>query len=655
MRRLVPAALAAAFTATLVACSGDAATGPSTPVISPPVIDSVAPAFGGAGATIRVHGSRFADSAAVYVGGVRAAGTLTGNALITAVVPGGLTNARHDVRVVNRDGGADTASQAFELVVVPVVDSIAPRTGTVGTEVRIFGTGFSTDSAAVFFGSTPASAVAFESGSLYAVVPAGIAAGTAYDVRVVNRGMAADTVAAAFTAVAPTLSRINGVTKPTGLSGMTIVLEGGAFGVARSGRVLFTPFGGAAIQAVVVDSTNDWTDNLVVTSVPAGIGDSAMVTIVTATGTSAPILFRLIQSGQFSPSTIQWTQATALPVALQGLGAVFVPIESGPARANYVFTAGGADSTGTARDLVFRATVAQTGALGASWATGLPALPGPRAYHATVAATAYTAAIDTAIGGYLYVIGGKDGSGTTVNSVHVARIELDGQLGAWSATTPLPARLHGTSAVVFRGYVYVAGGADTANVAQATVYRALVRGDGTLGAWEALTALPTARSHFSLVSFGPYLYAIGGETGSTAPGATTLTGTTTGNVDLARINLRTGAISSGGWTAVTAMGKARSKHSAIFAGGSILVSSGLYSGGTTGSSENSYASLNSDGTLGSWNGATGSETIGAELGHPLYTQAAITFIDNTGKGHVLVLGGAKVTAPGVPSNKVVFY
>lgn len=52
-----------------------------------------------------------------------------------------------------------------------------------------------------------------------------------------------------------------------------------------------------------------------------------------------------------------------------------------------------------------------------------------------------------------------------------------------------------------------------------------------------------------------------------------------------------------------------------------------------GSSENTYSPINSDGTVRSWLGATGSNTIGTPLGYNLYNQAAIAFTDATGRGH----------------------
>lgn len=77
----------------------------------------------------------------------------------------------------------------------------------------------------------------------------------------------------------------------------------------------------------------------------------------------------------------------------------------------------------------------------------------------------------------------------------------------------------------------------------------------------------------------------------------------------------------------------------------MLATSGVYSG-QVGSRENTYATINAYGILASWGGATGSNTIQTVLGYGLYNAAAVTFIDATGKGHVLVLGGANRSTVG---------
>ena len=102
------------------------------------------------------------------------------------------------------------------------------------------------------------------------------------------------------------------------------------------------------------------------------------------------------------------------------------------------------------------------------------------------------------------------------------------------------------------------------------------------------------------------------------------------------------------------MSKARSKHNTVVGGAYLFTTSGVYAG-SAGSSENTYTQINADGTIGSWNGATGTNTIGTLLGYDVYNEAAISFVDATGKGHVLVLGGAKRQSPGRASAAVVYY
>jgi hypothetical protein len=535
----------------------------------------------------------------------------------------------------------------------PVLSLVSPNQGTVGTEIRITGTGLNSANVEVFFGSLKSPRVVLEAGELFALAPSGLIAGQTYDIHVSKAGASSNVLKAAFTAVPPDIAHVNGATKATGLIGMTIIIEGSAFGdVPGPGKVYFAGAGGMRIPAVVADSLNDWTNAFVVTTVPQGTADVSKIWIETATGVSDSVEFRLISSGVFSPSTINWTRTTALPQPLQGLGAAFVPVEDGSAQANYIFTVGGADSLMVPTTVVQRSRVQQSGAL-ESW-TPTTALPSPMAYHATAAATPFTAPIDTTTSAVLYALGGRDAAGKTLSTVYYARVDLAGQVGAWASTTPLPGALHSASAIVFRGFVYLAGGADSTNAAKPAMYRARVNPDGSLVAWETLPPLLQPRAYFSLLNFGPYLYAVGGETGTSTPTRATQTGTETSQALLARINLRTGLLTSAGWSAVTSQGKSRSKHNTLFAGGALFTTSGVYAG-QPGSSENTYASVSSDGTLASWNGATGSETIDVELGYSLYNQAAITFVDQTGKAHVLVLGGANRAQEGRASAGVVFY
>jgi hypothetical protein len=512
--------------------------------------------------------------------------------------------------------------------------------------------------AKVYFGTHVSPSVQLQNGSLFASAPDSLTAGSSYDVKLVNGDGGTTTLAGAFQVVAPMLTRVNSATKPSGLVGMTVLIEGGALGDAKHGKVFFTNTGSSTpIQAVIADSVNDWTNSFIVTTVPQGVTSTSQITVQTATGTSGAISFTLLTGGTFSPSTITWTATSSLPTPLQGLAAAFVPAANASNPANYVYVVGGAaDSTNAATTTVLRAQVQQTGALG-TWSSGaaMTQLPSARAYHALAAATAYNSPIDTTTtNGYLYAIGGVDDAGNTLNTVAYSKIALDGTLGAWQTGTALPVALHSANAVLFRGYLYVVGGADGTNAPSAAAYRALVAADGSLGAWQTLPGLPKHTDYYTLLNFGPYLYAVGGDTGVVAEMQATTSGTEVPATYLARINLRDGTLGSAGWTTITALSKGRSKHSTLAAGGYLFATSGVYSG-QAGSSENTYSSIQNDGTVTSWLGATGVNTIGSLLGYDLYNQAAVSFVDAGGTGHVLVLGGAKRQAPGRASAAVLYY
>src|SRR5919199_5243180 len=81
----------------------------------------------------------------------------------------------------------------------------------------------------------------------------------------------------------PTLTLVNGVSKPTGLVGMTILIEGTNLGDAAHGKVLFTPAGGGTpVEATIANPTGDWTNSFVVTILPQGVPDNAQITNPTA-------------------------------------------------------------------------------------------------------------------------------------------------------------------------------------------------------------------------------------------------------------------------------------------------------------------------------------------------------------------------------------
>jgi hypothetical protein len=446
----------------------------------------------------------------------------------------------------------------------------------------------------------------------------------------------------------PVLLLVNGVTKATGLVGMTVLLEGRELAEARYGDVYFLATDGGAVQA----ATTEWANEYILATVPGGTATESKVWVETRWGVTDSVEITLINGQTFSPSNIEWTRTTDLPQALQGLGAVFVSVEWGSTQGKYIFTVGGAaDGTNVATSAVFRGSVEESGGISA-WDETVTQLPSERSYHAVAVATPYTAPVDTTAAGHIYAIGGIDATGAAMSSVEHSTVGLDGSVGAWQSENDLPAPVHSARARVYRGYVYVVGGANGSNAPVADAYRAPVGADGSLGAWEPIPSLPNATAYHGFVNFGPFLYVVGGDTGVVPPENSGTSGTETAATYMARIDMRDGTVPA--WTSTSTPGKARGKHGMMSAGGSVVVTSGMYSG-QVGSSENSYAILGSDGTLSSWGGATGSSIIQVVLGYGIFNPAAISFVDADDNGHVVVLGGGIRGSAGAASAGVVYY
>lgn len=153
----------------------------------------------------------------------------------------------------------------------------------------------------------------------------------------------------------------------------------------------------------------------------------------------------------------------------------------------HVYATGGLESAkNEATTSVFRFDVTADG-------TGAPValapLPKPVSHHATLVQ-----------GDFLYVFGGLAGNpaGVTKKQVDVlrAKIQPDGDLGAWESIATMPAWLSTHAACSFAGRAYLFGGVlDNATVSDA-IYRAPFLPDGAVGPWEQLASgLPQRRSH----------------------------------------------------------------------------------------------------------------------------------------------------------------
>lgn len=536
----------------------------------------------------------------------------------------------------------------------PVLSSVSPDSGGVGTAVDVLGEHFHSG-AVVSFGSRSASRVTFISAShVRAYAPAGLVRGEVYPVRIRNATSPPSEASRPYKAVAPELTVVNGVSKPSGTNGSTVIFEGRSFGdLVGSGSVFFTGAGSQPVEAPVSLEDN-WTNEYIVTVVPVD-AETGPVWVETPTGSTTTIEFSILEAASFSPSAINWTETTPLPTASQGHGAHFLAIEDGPDSGNMVYVTGGADGTPTSRPDVLIGEIDASGNI-VSWTPTTP-LPDERAFHATATATPWNALVDTSGAGYLYAIGGIDSSGEAQSTVFVSPVGKDRSLAGWSLTSPLPVPLHSPGAAILRSWLYVVGGSTTGDVPVASAYRARVEEDGGLGAWESLVSLPEGRSYAPLVQFAGHLYVLGGDTGVSTPGSNANPTTSTKEILSQTIDLRTGQLKDGSWlSSSSSLIKAVTKHSVIVAGGWLLASGGLYGGAANSATEHQYASIEVDGTVKSFNGATGSQTIvGGAGGVPFYNHAAITYVDDSGVAHVIIIGGGNVLDAGSPVANCYFY
>ena len=184
-----------------------------------------------------------------------------------------------------------------------------------------------------------------------------------------------------------------------------------------------------------------------------------------------------------------WVSPAALPEGLQGLrlvtyqGAIYL-------------TGGSPSAQPRPQAIVYRANVQGDGSLD-GW-TPVSSLPIATSWHEAV--------VDK---NYLYVVGGAIGSGRT-RQVYFAAFGPNGELGAWRETTPLPLELANHTAVVIADVIYVAGGLPNADTSQSSVYSAAINSDGTLGAWQEVTALAQGLHDHSAAAVDRSMFIIGG-------------------------------------------------------------------------------------------------------------------------------------------------
>ncbi len=118
---------------------------------------------------------------------------------------------------------------------------------------------------------------------------------------------------------------------------------------------------------------------------------------------------------------------------------------------------------------------------------------------------------------HIYVLGGIDSQRRYVHTTEYARILPDGSLTTWQETSPLNEGRFYLAAAAINGYLYAIGGAIGApgenNIPVATVEKAKINPDGSLGRWQLEKELTTARRGLTVNQYQNRIYALGGYNG----------------------------------------------------------------------------------------------------------------------------------------------
>ena len=119
--------------------------------------------------------------------------------------------------------------------------------------------------------------------------------------------------------------------------------------------------------------------------------------------------------------------------------------------------------------------------------------------------------------GFIYVIGGIGANDRYVQPVEFAAIHDDGTLGPWQQTSSIIAGRFYNAAIADNGFIYTFGGGsgDTGkqNYPIASVERARISPDGSLGPWQTISQMLSPRRGLKTVIHNNTIYAIGGYDG----------------------------------------------------------------------------------------------------------------------------------------------
>lgn len=271
--------------------------------------------------------------------------------------------------------------------------------------------------------------------------------------------------------------------------------------------------------------------------------------------------------------TINWLPVGTIPIASWFAQTLVTK--------NRVYLIGGENGGYPSFPYVFYATINTDGTLG-EWAQGTN-LPSPLFLHQLIVTK-----------NRVYIFGGRGYNMS--NAVYSAEINIDGSLGDWNTEQTLPESLFKCQAIVTKNRVYLLGG-NTGSELLSITYTAPIDENGIIGVWSTGGALPEAFSETKVIATKNRIYLLGGENGQV-----------TNKVYTAAIN-SDGTL--GSWTEGTPLPTELKWHQVITTKHKVYMI-----GGINRTSYNIYqysATINQDGTLGTWTQNPGIELTGSEV------------------------------------------
>ncbi len=391
-----------------------------------------------------------------------------------------------------------------------------------------------------------------------------------------------------FTAVSPT--------EAYNFCPTTITITGtGFFVVTGSGLIIPQ----VTLNNVPLPTVTFVSSTTLTTTVPADLPSGVYtITVTNPDGQSSSLAnaFTVLLNGDGSLKL--WQPTTSMPEPRYRFAVVQTR--------GYVYTIGGRNDSANTFATVVLAPIGDDGSLG-PWQT-TTSMNTARFGHAAVTN-----------GHYIYAIGGQ-----ITNSVERAAINLDGSLGPWEYVSAMNTPRFRLAAVVGGGYIYAIGGVNLDGTL-ATVERAFINADGSLGSWQIMPSMTTARDGHAAVVVANYIYAIAGSGQDV----------TLNSVERASINADG---SLGPWQSVTPVSHSNCTPAAVAARGYIYVLGG-YECLNLGPRYNDVerAKVNLDGSLSPWQPVFSMTTVRISFG-------AIQKDD-----HIYALGGEDVNSQDLSS------